>query len=67
MEKSHTKWTQKAVFMYPCVHMYTTIIIKGKTVNLRGSKGGMGSVRRRGYGRYGGREGKGGNDVLVFN
>lgn len=53
--------------MYPWVHMYTTIIIKGKAVNLRGSKGGMGSVRRRGYGRYGGREGKRGNDALVFN
>lgn len=37
--------------MYPCVHMDTTIITKGKAVNLRGSKGGMGSVRRRDYRR----------------
>lgn len=39
--------------------MCAIIIIKGKTVNLRGSKAGMGSVRRRGYGQIW-RKGKGG-------
>lgn len=48
MDTSYTKWTQQAVFMYPCVHMYAIIIIKGKAVNLRGSKGGHGECQKEG-------------------